>query len=92
VLKHHELMQIMLPFLRADFALYETYSYPGEPPLNCPITAFGGLQDQEARRDDLAGWRDQTRGSFSIRMFPGDHFFLNTSRSLLLPALSQELL
>ena len=92
VLKHHELMQIMLPFLRADFALYETYSYSAEPPLNCPITAFGGLQDQEARHDDLAAWRDQTRGSFSMRMFPGDHFFLNTSHSLLLPALSQELL
>jgi medium-chain acyl-[acyl-carrier-protein] hydrolase len=91
VLKHHELMQIMLPFLRADFALYETYSYAAESPLNCPISAFGGLHDQEVRHRDLAAWSDQTRGSFSIRMFPGDHFFLNASRSLLLPALSQEL-
>lgn len=92
VLRHHELMQIMLPFLRADFALYETYSYAAEPALNCAITAFGGLQDQEVHYGDLVGWREQTRGSFSIRMFPGDHFFLNSSRSLLLLALSQELL
>ena len=45
LLNHEELMEIMLPLLRADFALYETYVYSTEPPLNCPISAFGGLQD-----------------------------------------------
>jgi len=91
VLEEAELMQIMLPVLRADFAVYETYVYSTEPPLNCPISTFGGLQDQRVSRGDLEAWRDQTSGSFSLRMFPGDHFFWNATQPLLLQALSQEL-
>ncbi|MGD0207572.1 MAG: alpha/beta fold hydrolase [Verrucomicrobiota bacterium] len=91
VLEEVELMQIMLPVLRADFAVYETYVYPTEPSLHCPISTFGGLQDQRVSRGDLEAWRNQTNGSFSLRMFPGDHFFWNTTQPLLLQALSQEL-
>jgi medium-chain acyl-[acyl-carrier-protein] hydrolase len=89
LLDHEELMDIMLPLLRADFALYETYVYLTEPPLSCPISAFGGLQDHRVSKSDLEAWRAQTSGSFSLRMFPGDHFFLK--QPLLLQALSREL-
>ncbi len=91
VLEEAELMQIMLPVLRADFAVYENYVYSSEPPLPCPISTFGGLQDHRVSRGDLEAWRDQTSGSFSLRMFPGDHFFLRTTQPLLLQVLSQEL-
>ena len=89
LLDHEELMEVMLPIVRADFALYETYLYSAEPPLNCPISAFGGLQDRRISASDLEAWRSQTSASFSLRMFPGDHFFLK--EPLLLQALSQEL-
>jgi medium-chain acyl-[acyl-carrier-protein] hydrolase len=89
LLDHEELMEVMLPILRADFALYETYLYSNEPPLNCPISAFGGVQDRRVSASDLEAWRSQTSASFSLRMFPGDHFFLK--EPLLLRALSQEL-
>jgi medium-chain acyl-[acyl-carrier-protein] hydrolase len=91
VLEHEELLEIVIPLLRADFALYETYVYSAEPPLNCPISAFGGLQDSKVTRSDLEAWRDQTPAAFSMRMLPGDHFFLNTTQPLLLQMLSQEL-
>ena len=91
VLDHEELMEIVLPFLRADFALYETYVYSPEPPLNCHISTFGGLQDGHVSHGHLEAWRDQTTGSFSLRMFPGDHFFLNTTQPLLLQVLAHEL-
>jgi medium-chain acyl-[acyl-carrier-protein] hydrolase len=91
VLEDVELMQIMLPVLRADLALYETYVYSPEPPLNYPISTFGGLQDHRVSRGDLEAWRDQTSDSFSLRMFPGDHFFWHTTQPLLLQVLSQEL-
>jgi medium-chain acyl-[acyl-carrier-protein] hydrolase len=89
LLDHEELMEIMLPVLRADFAVYETYVYLTEPPLDCPISAFGGLQDLRVKDSDLEAWRAQTSASFSLRMFPGDHFFLK--QPLLLQTLSQEL-
>jgi medium-chain acyl-[acyl-carrier-protein] hydrolase len=91
LLNHKELMDIVLPSLRADFALYESYRYSYGTPLDCPISAYGGLDDPHVKRRDLEGWRDQTKLSFSIRMFPGSHFFFRTTERALIRALAQEL-
>ncbi len=90
-LEYPELIELMLPTLRADFTVYETYTYSVEPPLSCPISAFGGLGDRKVSRDLLQGWRDQTSTSFELQMFDGDHFFLHTAQTALLRVLSQEL-
>jgi medium-chain acyl-[acyl-carrier-protein] hydrolase len=93
VLEDTELMQLTLPVLRADFAVYESYVYSiSGAPLDCFISAFGGLQDHRVSRGDLEAWRDQTSTAFSLRMFPGDHFFLSAAAPPLLRALAQELL
>ncbi|MFQ5794196.1 MAG: thioesterase II family protein [Candidatus Bipolaricaulia bacterium] len=91
VLQNTELMELLLPVLRADFAICETYVYSTEDPLDCPISAFGGLQDREVSYDDLAAWCDQTHRSFAIRTFPGNHFFLQSARVPVLRAISQDL-
>ncbi len=91
VLENPELMQLFLPLLRADFSAAETYAYTAGAPLDCPISAFGGLQDHKVRQDDLAVWQKQTRRTFTLRMFPGDHFFLHSNQALLLQALSRDL-
>jgi medium-chain acyl-[acyl-carrier-protein] hydrolase len=91
ILEDAELMQLVIPIVRADITVYETYVYATEPPLDCPISGFGGLEDRRVSRADLEAWREQTSASFSLRMFPGDHFFLNTAQSPLLQVLSQEL-
>jgi medium-chain acyl-[acyl-carrier-protein] hydrolase len=91
VLECAELMELLLPLLRADLTLIETYIYQPEAPLDCPISAFGGLQDPEAAPPSLEAWCQHTRGSFSLHLFPGDHFFLVNSKTAVLEALSQEL-
>jgi medium-chain acyl-[acyl-carrier-protein] hydrolase len=91
VLENGELLQFMLPILRADFAINETYEYLPERPFSFPITACGGLHDDEVSRNDLEGWKEQTDASFVLRMFPGDHFFLNAYQPLFLRALSYDL-
>ncbi len=91
VLAHAELMQILLPLLRADFSIVGTYMYSSELPLACPITAFGGLQDESVTQDELTAWREQTSGSFALHMFTGEHFFLQSSHPAVLRVLSQEL-
>jgi medium-chain acyl-[acyl-carrier-protein] hydrolase len=91
VLQDTELMQFFLPILRADFAVCETYTYTAKPPLTCPISAFGGWQDPRVCYDELAAWREQTRGAFMQRMLPGDHFFLHSAQEQLLRALAQDL-
>lgn len=90
-LEHPELMGLMLPLLRADFELVQTYTYAGGAPLGCPVTAFGGAQDTEVSMEELAGWREHTTGDFSLRMFEGGHFFLHAAREQLLQIVSTEL-
>jgi len=59
VSQHAELMKLMLPMVRADFALCETYVYSAEAPLDCPITVFGGEQDAHVSLASLSAWREQ---------------------------------
>ena len=91
VLENTELMQILTPILRADFAVLETYVYSQEPPFECPITAFGGLEDEEVPLEQLEGWTSQTKSSFQLQMFSGDHFFIHSAQSLVLENLAQYL-
>ena len=91
VLRHPELMALLLPALRADFTIIQTYAYSAEPQLDCSISAYGGLQDRDVSREQLEAWREQTTATFSLQMFSGDHFFLNTNQPLLLQVLSREL-
>ncbi|HEX8719944.1 MAG TPA: thioesterase II family protein [Pyrinomonadaceae bacterium] len=91
VLEHPELMQLLSPLLRADFSLAETYAYAPGPPLDCPVSAFGGLQDEEVGREELEGWKEQTTGRFKLRMMPGNHFFLDEGRQPLLRSIAEDI-
>ena len=91
VLENPELMELVLPAVRADFALCKSYLYSPEPPFTFPVTAFGGLEDRGVSRECIEGWREHTTGPFVLRMLPGDHFFLNTSARPLLEAIAKEL-
>jgi medium-chain acyl-[acyl-carrier-protein] hydrolase len=84
-------MELMLPMLRADFTLCDTFSYEEEPPLDCPITALGGMGDLQVLRADLEAWSSQTTGPFALRMLPGDHFFLRGAEFELLQVIARQL-
>jgi surfactin synthase thioesterase subunit/glycosyltransferase involved in cell wall biosynthesis len=92
VLDNSDLLRVVLPALRADAAIYRNYIYGEESPLGCPIHAYGGTEDPNVRREHLEAWALQTTSSFSLRMFPGGHFFPQTAREDFLAALSQDLL
>lgn len=91
ILAHQELMALLLPIIRADFELCERYAYSPAPPLASPISVFGGLQDQQAGREALEGWRVQTTGTFTLRLFAGGHFYLLNQQTPLLGIMAQEL-
>ena len=84
VAAHPELMDLLLPMLRADFAVYETAVYRSESPLACPITAFGGNDDPLVSSAALEAWSVQTSGAFQASFFDGDHFYLRTAEGQLL--------
>lgn len=88
-LENHELMSLLLPRLRADIALSETVLPNGTQPLDCPITAIGGLSDPHITMNDLSVWQVNTQKEFVCKMFPGDHFFIDTERKKILALISQ---
>jgi surfactin synthase thioesterase subunit len=71
-----ELLQLLLPAMRADMELLETYEYADEPPLDTEILAIGGTDDRAVSATALADWRRHTSLRFSTRLLPGGHFFL----------------
>lgn len=92
VFENPELRSLVLPTLRADFAVCETYVHEPDEPLAIPISAFGGAADNEVSREQLEGWRAQTSASFRLRIFAGKHFYLlGDARTALLAALSDDL-
>lgn len=91
VLQHAELMKLLLPILRADFAVNETYPYTEEALFELPLSAFGGLGDVDIPAEDVEAWGSQTTGRFRSRMLPGDHFFINTHKDLLLESVARDL-
>lgn len=91
ILENTEMLALLLPALRADFAMSDTYVYGDEAPCACPISCFGGLQDHNSPREHLEAWRRQTGSAFSLNMFEGDHFFLKTARLPLLQTVCDQL-
>jgi medium-chain acyl-[acyl-carrier-protein] hydrolase len=76
VLADEDLLNLVLPTVRADLEAVDTYRLePGEA-LACPVLALGGRADAAVDEQELGGWRQHTTGSFTLRMFPGGHFFL----------------
>src|SRR6266436_5000627 len=72
-----ELARALLPTLRADFGMCETYYPLPEEPLDIPITVYGGRHDRMVVPSDLVGWNMYTRRGFKLQLLAGDHFFVN---------------
>lgn len=91
ILNNRELMAMLLPVLRADLQLVQTHRHvPGEP-LNSPITVLGGRQDSTTPASELGTWAAMTRAACTVRIFPGNHFFLNQFRSAVINVISSTL-
>lgn len=91
VLQDQEVLQLFMNIMRADLTMLETHEYQAEAPLDCPISAYGGVDDPSTSEMRLNAWRDQTTSTFRLQMFPGHHFFIQSSRSALLQSLKAEL-
>ncbi|MGZ0049503.1 thioesterase II family protein [Brevibacillus gelatini] len=82
--ENEEILQMLLPMLRADFTICETYQYEDEEPLECGLTAIGGRQDPDVTVEHMEAWKKHTRASFHMHMLQGDHFFIHSEQKELL--------
>ncbi|GLX21374.1 thioesterase II family protein [Streptomyces lavendulae] len=76
VLEDLELRDLILPYIRADFALLEAYAPVTEPLAKTPVLALGAVADPYATGAEVAGWSGATRAGFRAERFAGDHFYL----------------
>lgn len=76
ILDEPELREIVLPSIRADFAIDDVYRFTGElPAVPCPVTVLGGETDPVAPPEMLTGWSRVTTGRVDREHFPGGHFY-----------------
>ena len=67
-------LRMILPTVRADLAVRNSYRYEQRPPLEVPITTITGTEDQRAGAEAAAGWREQTVGRYRALTLRGGHF------------------
>jgi medium-chain acyl-[acyl-carrier-protein] hydrolase len=78
-----ELIRLVSPMLRADFAVDETHQVETGAVVSCPVLAIGGSKDTLVPAGGLEAWQQYTRGPFQTAWCEGDHFFLNHNRAAL---------
>jgi medium-chain acyl-[acyl-carrier-protein] hydrolase len=91
VFDHEDLVDLILPTLRGDFELVETYAQPAGPVLSRSVIAMSGSQDRHVLPEELAGWGSVTTGPFKTMLFAGGHFYLNEARTGFMEAVRREL-
>lgn len=86
-----EMRELILPIVRTDIAICETYEYTPNAPLPRPITVFGGADDDKVRGPELHAWGMHTSADFDVRLFPGGHFYLRGAEQSLADHIGQTL-
>jgi medium-chain acyl-[acyl-carrier-protein] hydrolase len=86
-----DLIDLLLPTLRADIQVVENHIHLDEPPLAIPIVAFAGADDRSVPLSDARQWGRHTCHAFEFKVFPGGHFFPATLGDQFLSSLSRVL-
>ena len=92
VLEVPELLELVLPPLRADMEVVETYEYKPGPRLQIPWAAIGGREDTGVPQSSLDAWGELVDGPFETHMFDGGHFFIQSHAEIVLPKIRSLLL
>lgn len=87
VLACADLMELMLPMLRADFTMSDDVAEPEPVPLPVPMLGFAGTDDPEVAVAEVAAWEAWAGAGFALRRLPGGHFFLHEHRGLIVDLL-----
>lgn len=92
VLRNREMLELLLPMLRADFALVHGYRYQPRPRLTMPISVLAGRNDNHGSGTDVGKWAEETVAGCQVHWFDGDHFFINSHQREVIDCVRAELL
>jgi medium-chain acyl-[acyl-carrier-protein] hydrolase len=91
VLQNPQMKPLVLPVVRADAYMTQTYSYSSGAPVSYAITAVAGEQDADVNLEHLKGWKQHTTGPLTTQLYEGDHFFFLQSAPQMLAEFSKQL-
>ncbi|MGB1027167.1 MAG: thioesterase II family protein, partial [Rhodospirillaceae bacterium] len=77
VFEHPELLEVLIPVLRADFQMSETYARSLGQPFPMPVLILAGAKDQEAPPETVMAWQDLAGGTVESHVYEDGHFFLH---------------
>ena len=84
-------IRLLIPGVRADFAMLDGYVYQPGAPLRCPIVACGAASDPDFSRNDQPAWRAETSARFSLHVFAGDASYLQREREAVTALIANQL-
>lgn len=88
---HPEMLEIMMPALRADAAMHERYRPAHAEPVDFPITTLRGRDDGLVSAAETAQWARETKAEFNAVELDGPHMYLTDHTDVLLRAIAREL-
>jgi surfactin synthase thioesterase subunit len=91
ILCNREIMELVIPSIRSDFTMVETYRYNADRPLDLPITVLAGKSDVHLSPLQTQGWQRETTHRCDLKWFDGDHFFINSERQAVLDCVNAAL-
>lgn len=91
ILSHQGMRELIFPYVRSDFRLLEKYRHRPGPPLSTPISALVGDADPVVTPAQAKSWEARTVSDFSLTVFPGDHFYLQSRRAQVVTEIVQRM-
>jgi len=91
VLENKELMSYLIPCLRADFKLNETYRYVHGEALDAPLVVLAGVDDEVTKGTEVNSWQRLTNKKIDLKLFPGGHFFVDDARNQVLEFINSKI-
>jgi surfactin synthase thioesterase subunit len=89
IIESPAMLRALLPCIRADYELRETYEASSTLPLACPLLPCGGRGDRLLTPDGMAAWQRCSSAGQAPRWFDGDHFYLTAQPALFARALHE---
>lgn len=86
-----EMRELLLPALRADFQMDETYLPRGFKALSIPITAIMATNDEFVSKEQVSEWRSYTTSTFELMPIEGGHMYLAENALPLVQLISNQL-
>jgi surfactin synthase thioesterase subunit/NAD(P)-dependent dehydrogenase (short-subunit alcohol dehydrogenase family)/acyl carrier protein len=90
-LQNAELRHLILPAVRADFAMAFHHRTTPMPPWDTPLTCFIGLGDPYVSQEDALEWGRYTRVAFQLRLRDTAHFLIVDDRDFIVDTVNREL-